>query len=104
MAPLFLVTVLVTVANIPPSLLIAQLNGLIPCIHKGSVAICHSCSLSISGVLGGSTDLRVEEKPNVLHETVIENFQKSLVVKRSYSRATFRSFPITPSHSAATPK
>ena len=56
------------------------------------------------GVLERSTDLRVEEKLNILHKTVIENFQKGSVVKRSYSRAIFRSFPITPSHSAATPK
>jgi hypothetical protein len=53
------VTVLVTVANIPPSSLIAQLNGLISCIHKGSVAVCHSCSLSVSVVLGRSSKLRV---------------------------------------------
>ncbi len=49
------VTVLVTVANIPPSPLIAQPNGLITCIHRGSVAVCHSCSLSASGVLGRSS-------------------------------------------------
>jgi hypothetical protein len=54
-----LVTVLVTVANIPPSPLIAQLNGLIPSIHQGSVAVCHSWSLSVSAVLGRSSKLRV---------------------------------------------
>ncbi len=53
------VTVLVTVAYIPPSPLIAQPNGLIPCIHKGSVVVCHSCSLSVSGVVGRSSDPRV---------------------------------------------
>jgi hypothetical protein len=46
------VTVLVTIANVPPSPLIAQLNGIIAFIHTGSVAVCHSCSLSVSGVLG----------------------------------------------------
>jgi hypothetical protein len=56
------------------------------------------------GVLRRSTDLRVKEKPNILHKTVIENFQKGSVVKGSYSRAIFRSILITPSHSAATPK
>src|SRR5438445_7658939 len=39
------VTVLVTVVNIPPSPLIAQPTGLITCIHRGSVTVCHSCSL-----------------------------------------------------------
>jgi hypothetical protein len=53
------VTVMVTVANIPLSPLIAQPNGLIPCIHKGGVAVCHSCSLSVSGILGRSSDPRV---------------------------------------------
>jgi len=53
------ITVLVTMANIPPSLLIAQPNGIIPCIHRDSVAVCHSWSLSVSGVLGRSSDPRV---------------------------------------------
>jgi hypothetical protein len=53
------VTVLVTVANIPSSPLIAQPKSLIPCIHKGSVAVRHSYSLSVSGILGRSTDLGV---------------------------------------------
>ena len=53
------VTVLVTVANIPPSPLVAKPNGLIPCIHMLSVAVYHSCSLSVSGILGRSSKLRV---------------------------------------------
>jgi hypothetical protein len=53
------VTVLVTIANVPPSPLIAHLNGLIAFIHSGSVAVSHSCSLSVSEVLGGSSDPRV---------------------------------------------
>ena len=53
------VTVLVTVANVPPSPLIAQPNGLIHSIIKGLVAVCHSCSLSVLGVLGRSSDPRV---------------------------------------------
>ena len=53
------VTVLVTIANVPPSPLIAQLIGLIAFIHSGNVAVCHSCSLSVSEVLGGSSDPRV---------------------------------------------
>ena len=48
----FLVTVLVTIANVPPSPLIAQPNGLIACIHRGRVAVCHSCSLSVLETLG----------------------------------------------------
>jgi hypothetical protein len=50
------VTVLVTIANVPPSPLVAQLNGLIAFIHSGSVAVGHSYSLSVSEVLGGSSD------------------------------------------------
>ena len=53
------VPVLVTIANVPPSPLIAQLNGLIAFIHRGSVAVYHSYSLSVSEVLGGSSDPRV---------------------------------------------
>ena len=53
------VTVLVTNANVPPSPLIAQLNGLIAFIHSGSVAVGHSCSLLVSEVVGGSSDPRV---------------------------------------------
>ena len=53
------VTVLVTIANVPLSPLIAQLNDLIAFIHRGSVVVCHSCSLSVSEVLGGSSDPRV---------------------------------------------
>lgn len=43
-----LVTVLVTIVNVPPSPLIAQPNGLIACIHSVSVAACHSCWRSVS--------------------------------------------------------
>ena len=55
----FLVTVLVTMANVLLSPLIAQLNDLIAFIHSGNVAVCHSCSRSVSEVLGGASDLRI---------------------------------------------
>jgi hypothetical protein len=58
LTPTFLVTVLVTVANMPSSPLIAQTNGLIAFIHRGSGAVCHSYSLSVIELLGGSSDLR----------------------------------------------
>jgi hypothetical protein len=48
------VTVLVTIANLLLSPLIAQLNDLIAFIHSGNIAVCHSCSLTVSEVLGGS--------------------------------------------------
>ena len=54
--PTFLVTVLVTVGNMPSSPLIAQTNGLIAFIHRGSGAVFHSCSLSVLEVLGESSD------------------------------------------------
>jgi hypothetical protein len=50
------VPVLVTVANMPSSSLIAQTNGLIAFIHRGIGAVCHSCSLSVLEVLGESSD------------------------------------------------
>ena len=42
-----------------PSPLIAQLNGIIAFIHRGSVAVVIPDSLSVSVVLGGSSDPRV---------------------------------------------
>ncbi len=57
--PSFLVTVLVTVANISPSPLIAQPKGLSLCIHKVVSLSCHSYSPLVSAVLGGSSDPRV---------------------------------------------
>ena len=50
------VTVLVTIANVPPSPLIAQLNGIIACIHSGIIVVRHSCSLSVSEALGEPSD------------------------------------------------
>ena len=63
----FLVTVLVTVrprffgygcqyASITNDFIA---NGLIPCIHRGSLVVCHSCSLSVLGAAGRPSDPRV---------------------------------------------
>ena len=49
----------VVVANVPLSLLMVEPNGLIISIHRGDVAVCHSCSLSVSGVAGRTSGPRV---------------------------------------------
>lgn len=87
------VTVLVTVTNIHPSPLIAQLNGLIAFIHRGSVAVCHSCSLSVSEVLGGSSKLRVAGIVPLVRRR-LSRLLKGLLVCASHRHAQYRLNPL----------